>query len=251
MTKQQPAASSALSLRIFGHSLPAELVEAVARDTRAPLLDEGWFVAVVVWGGSVAVVAFVLFGSVFFSGMPHSNPAAVGAVLMAALLLGAVAGVGGLLVHRQLRRSRQQAPAAALASRHRAVAVQRLLVAGLLLLFGAAGLWHAWFFAPLTGVLGLLTFGLTLGLGFSALPTMLALLAGQSRRVTHAARTLDRLLLLGIGLLSALVILPPIANAQPGVFFLVLTQILSLLGLPWVAAMLATARIHRAHAAQR
>lgn len=249
--QQQPIASSAPSLRIFGHNLPAELVAAVARDTHAPLLDEGWFVAGVVWGGAAAAVTFVLFGSVFFAGMPHSNPTAVRAVLTVALLLGAVAGLGGLRGHGWLRRSRQEAPEEALALRHRAVAMQRRLVAGLLLLFGAAGLWHAWFFAPLTCLLGLLTFGLTLCLGFSALPTMLALLAGQSRRATRAARTLDRLLLLGIGLLSALILLPPIANAQPGVFFLILAQVLSLLGLPWVAAMLASARIHRSYAAQR
>lgn len=237
------------SLRIFGHTLPADLVAAVADDMQTPLLNEGWFVAGVVLGGSAAALTFVLFGVPFFSDMPHSDTAAVRTVLWIALLVGAAAGLGGLAVHRQLRRSQGQAPAAALATRHRAVAGQRLLVAGLLLLFGAAGLWHAWFFAPLTRVLGVLAVALALGLGLRVLPALLAFAAGKSRRLTRAARALDRLLLLGIGLLGALIALPPIANAEPGAFMLALTQILSLLGLPWVAAMLAAARIHRLYAA--
>lgn len=248
--RQQPTTSTPASLRIFGHTLPADLVAAVADDMQTPLLNEGWFVASVVWGGAAAALTFVLFGAPFFAGMPHSDPAAVRTVLWIALLVGAAAGLGGLAVHRQLRRSQGQAPAAALATRHRAVAGQRLLVAGLLLLFGAAGLWHAWFFAPSTRVLGLLTFVLALGLGLRALPALLAFAAGQNRRLTRAARALDRLLLLGIGLLGALIALPPIANAEPGAFFLALTQLLGLLALPWVAPMLAAARIHRLYAAR-
>ncbi|QLQ06639.1 MAG: hypothetical protein HZY76_11715 [Anaerolineae bacterium] len=186
--RQQPTTSTPASLRIFGHTLPADLVAAVADDMQTPLLNEGWFVASVVWGGAAAALTFVLFGAPFFAGMPHSDPAAVRTVLWIALLVGAAAGLGGLAVHRQLRRSQGQAPAAALATRHRAVAGQRLLVAGLLLLFGAAGLWHAWFFAPSTRVLGLLTFVLALGLGLRALPALLAFAAGQNRRLTRRPR---------------------------------------------------------------
>jgi hypothetical protein len=59
---------------------------------------------------------------------------------------------------------------------------------------------------------------------------------------------LDRALLLGIGLVAALIAVPPVANAQPGAVFLGLTQALSLLALPWVAAMMAAARIHSLYA---
>lgn len=240
--QQQPMTSPPTSLRIFGHALPADLVAAVARDTQVPLLDEGWFVAGVVWGGAVAALTFVLFGAPFFSGMPHGDPAAVRTVLWSALLVGAVAGLGGLAVSRRLRRPMPQ--------RQRAVAWHRRLVAALLLLMGLSGLWHAWFFAPSTRVLGLLTFVLALGLGLRALPSLLAFATGHNRRLARAARGLDRLLLLGIGLLGALIALPPIANAEPGAFFLALTQLLGLLALPWVAPMLAAARIHRLYAAR-
>ncbi len=43
------------------------------------------------------------------------------------------------------------------------------------------------------------------------------------------------------GLLTAA---PPIARAEPGAFFLLLSQVLGLIALPWVAPMLAAARIH-------
>lgn len=122
------------------------------------------------------------------------------------------------------------------------------MTAGLLWLLGLSGLWHAWLFAPLTRVLGVVTFSLALGLGFIALPRMLALLGGQSTAFTRAVRRLDRALVLGIGLVAALIVVPPIANAESGAFFLALTQVLGLLTLPWVATMLAAARIHSLHA---
>ncbi len=230
------------SQRVFGHSLPADLTEAVARNTHVPLLGEGWFVAVFVWGGSVAAVTFVFFGSVFFSGMPHANPAAVGMALMASLLVGLLSGLAGLVVDRRLRRSRM--PGGPASELHRAVALQRRLAAGLLMLLGLAGLWHAWLFSPATRILGSLSFAMALSLGFVALPSLLALTTGQSRRFGRAARTLDRLLLLGIGLVGALIAVPPVARAEPGAFFLLLTQALGLLVLPWVASLLAAARIH-------
>lgn len=230
--------------RVFGHSLPADLTEAVARNTHVPLLGEGWFVAVFVWGGSVAAVTFVFFGSVFFSGMPHANPAAVGMALTASLLVGLISGLAGLVVDRRLRRSRQPAPGGSPAALHRAVALHRRLAAGLLMLLGLAGLWHAWLFSPVSRALGSLAFVMALSLGFVALPSLLALLTGQSQRFGRAARTLDRLLLLGIGLVGALIAVPPVARAEPGAFFLLLTQALGLLALPWVASLLAAARIH-------
>ena len=230
------------SQRIFGHSLPADLTEAVGRNTHVPLLGEGWFVAGVVWGGSLAAFIFVFFGSVFFSGMPHANPAAARLTLWLSLFIGLIGGVAGLVVYRRLRRYRS--PGGTEADLHRAVALHRRLVAGLLLLLGLAGLWHAWLFSPLTRILGSLSFIMALALGFVALPSLLALAAGQSRRFGRAAQTLDRLLLLGIGLTGLLVAAPPIARAEPGAFFLLLSQVLGLIALPWVAPMLAAARIH-------
>lgn len=235
-------------LRIFGHALPADLTNAVARNTHVPLLGEGWFVAGVVWGGTVAALTFVLFGSAFFTGAPHSDPAAARMVLGAALLLGLISGLAGLGVYRTYRRSQQRTPAGPSPDLHRAVALHRRMVAGLLLLLGLSGLWHAWLFAPLTRALGVLAFGLALGLGFLALPSALALFTGQSKAFTRAARRIDRMLWLGIGLVAALIAVPPIATAQSGAFFLGLTQALSLLALPWVAAMLAAGRIHSLHA---
>lgn len=91
--QQQPMPSPPTTLRIFGHTLPADLVAAVADDMQTPLLNEGWFVAGVVWGGAVAALTFVLFGVPFFAGMPHSDPAAVRTVLWGALLVGAAAGL--------------------------------------------------------------------------------------------------------------------------------------------------------------
>ncbi|HRN67706.1 MAG TPA: hypothetical protein PK205_11480 [Promineifilum sp.] len=230
------------SQRIFGHSLPADLTEAVGRNTHVPLLGEGWFVAVFVWGGAVAAFTFVFFGSVFFSGMPHANPAAARLTLWLSLFIGLIGGVAGLVVYRRLRRYRS--PGGTEADLHRAVALHRRLVAGLLLLLGLAGLWHAWLFSPVTRILGSLSFIMALALGFVALPSLLALAAGQSRRFGRAAQTLDRLLLLGIGLTGLLVAAPPIARAEPGAFFLLLTQVLGLIALPWVGSMLAAARIH-------
>jgi hypothetical protein len=232
------------SQRIFGHSLPADLTDAVGRNTHVPLLGEGWFVAVFVWGGSVAAITFVLFGSVFFAGMPHADPAAVGRALTASLFVGLISGLAGLVVDRRLRRSRQPAPAGSPAELHRAVALHRRLAAGLLALLGLAGLWHAWLFSPATAALGSLAFVMALSLGFVALPSLLALLTGQPQRFGRAARALDRLLLLGIGLTGLLIAVPPVARAEPGAFFLLLTQALGLLVLPWVAPLLAAARIH-------
>lgn len=227
--------------RIFGHSLPASLVDAVGRNTHVPLLEEGWFVASVVWGGAMAALTFLLFGTVFLPGAAHSDPTAARAVLSVALLVGVASGLAGLAVWRWLRGPTPQ--------RRRAVVWHRRMVAALLLLLGLSGLWHAWLFAPLTGLLGLLIFAAALGLGFLILPAQLARLSGQSTKFQRVARRLDRVLLLGIALLGILVVLPPVVNAQPGVFFLVLTQALSLLALPWVAAMLAEARIHARFAA--
>lgn len=85
---------------------------------------------------------------------------------------------------------------------------------------------------------------MALALGFVALPSLLALAAGQSRRFGRIAQTLDRLLLLAIGLTGLLVAAPPIARAEPGAFFLLLSQVLGLIALPWVGSMLAAARIH-------
>lgn len=234
--RQQPTRPNPAPLRLFGHTLPAELIDAVAGSMQAPMLGEGWFVAGVVSGGVVAVLTYVLFGSVFFSGMAHSNPAAARAVLGGALLLGACYGLGGLVGSRWLRGPNPQP--------HRAVAVQRWLAAALLLLLGLSGLWHAWLFGPLTRVLGLVTFSLALGLGFRSLPALLAFAVGHKERQARAARSLYKLFLLATGLLSALVALPPIVGAEPGAFFLALTQLLGLLTLPWVAPMLAAARIH-------
>ena len=228
--------------RIFGHSLPADLTEVVGRNTHVPLLGEGWFVAGVVWGGAVAAFTFVFFGSVFFSGMPHANPAAARLTLWLSLLIGLIGGVAGLVVYRRLRRYRS--PGGTEADLHRAVALHRRLVAGLLLLLGLAGLWHAWLFSPVTLILGSLSFIMALALGFVALPSLLALAAGQSRRFGRAAQTLDRLLLLAIGLTGLLTAAPPIARAEPGAFFLLLSQVLGLIALPWVGSMLAAARIH-------
>lgn len=230
------------SQRVFGHALPADLTEAVARQTTVPLLGEGRFVAGVVWGGSLAAVIFVFFGSVFFSGMPHANPAAARLTLWLSLFIGLIGGVAGLVVYRRLRRYRS--PGGTEADLHRAVALHRRLVAGLLALLGLAGLWHAWLFSPLTLLLGSLSFIMALGLGFVALPSMLAYTTGQSQRHARAARALERLLLLGIGLTGLLVAAPPIARAEPGAFFLLLSQVLGLIALPWVGSMLAAARIH-------
>ena len=230
------------SQRIFGHALPAELTEAVARNTTVPLLGEGRFVAGVVWGGSLAAVTFVFFGAVFFSGMPHANPATTRLTLWLSLFTGLIGGVAGLVVYRRLRRYRS--PGGTEADLHRAVALHRRLVAGLLLLLGLAGLWHAWLFSPVTLLLGSLSFIMALALGFVALPSMLALVVGRSQRHARAARTLERLLLLGIGLTGLLVAAPPIARAEPGAFFLLLSQVMGLISLPWVAPMLAVARIH-------
>ena len=228
--------------RIFGHALPADLIAAVARNTHVPLLGEGWFVAVFVWGGAVAAFMFVFFGSVFFSGMPHSDPTAVRVVLVASLLVGLISGLAGLVVYRRLRHSRT--PGGTEADLHRAVALHRRLVAGLLLLLGLAGLWHAWLFSPTTRALGSLAFIMALALGFVALPSLLALASGQSRRFGRVARVPDRLLLLGIGLTGLLVAAPPVARAEPGAFFLLLSQVMGLIALPWVGSMLAAARIH-------
>lgn len=230
------------SQRVFGHSLPVDLTEAVAHNTTVPLLGEGRFVAGVVWGGSLAAVIFVFFGSVFFSGMPHANPAAARLTLWLSLFIGLIGGVAGLVVYRRLHRYRS--PGGTEADLHRAVALHRRLVAGLLLLLGLAGLWHAWLFSPLTRILGVLAFVMALALGFVALSSLLAFTTGQSRHSVRAARTLERLLLLGIGLTGLLVAAPPIARAEPGAFFLLLSQVLGLIALPWVAPMLAAARIH-------
>ena len=242
MTEPHPS-----SQRIFGHSLPADLTEAVARNTHVPLLGEGWFVAGVVWGGSLAAVIFVFFGSVFFSGMAHANPAAARLTLWLSLFIGLIGGLAGLVVYRRLRRYRS--PGGTEADLHRAVALHRRLVAGLLTLLGLAGLWHAWLwhawlFSPLTLLLGSLSFIMALGLGFVALPSMLALIVGRSPRHARAARALERILMLGIGLTGLLVAAPPIARAEPGAFYLLLSQVLGLITLPWVAPMLAAARIH-------
>ena len=222
--------------RVFGHTLPAGLVAAVLRKTHAPLLNEGWFVAGVVVGGMMAVATFVLYGAPFFPDMPHSNPAAVRAVLVASLLVGLAAGLAGLAGRRQLRGPSPDV--------HRAAMWQRLMAAALLFLLGASGLWHAWLFSPWTRVLGVAAFGAALGLGFLLLPATLAFSSGYTRRLARAGRVLDRVFLLGVGLLGALTALPPIARAEPGAFFLALTQLLGLLTLPWVATMLAEARIH-------
>lgn len=232
------------SQRIFGHSLPADLVDAVVRNTHVPLLGEGWFVAGVVWGGSLAAVTFVLFGSVFFPDMPHSDPAAVGTVLRVSLFIGLVGGLAGLVVLRRLRRGQEQTPRGPSPELYRAVALHRRLAAGLMILLGLSGLWHAWLFSPMTRVLGSLVFVMALSLGFVALPAALALIVGRSQRVARTARVLDRILLLAIGLTGVLITAPPVARAEPGAFFLLLTQVLGLLALPWVAPLLAVARIH-------
>lgn len=237
MTEPHPS-----SQRIFGHALPADLTEAVARNTFVPLLGEGWFVAGVVWGGSLAAVVFVFFGSVFFSVMAHANPAAARLTLWLSLFIGLIGGVAGLVVYRRLRRYRS--PGGTEADLHRAVALHRRLVAGLLTLLGLAGLWHAWLFSSLTLLLGSLSFIMASALGFVALPSMLALIVGRSPRHARAARALERILMLGIGLTGLLVAAPPIAQAEPGAFYLLLSQALGLIGLPWVAPMLAAARIH-------
>jgi len=232
------------SPRVFCHSLPANLTDAVVRNTHAPLLDEGWFVASFVWGSSVAAVTFVFFGSVFFTGMPHHDPAAIRLVLVVSLFIGLISSIAGLNVNRRLRRHRQQKQSSPSPELHRAVAFHRRLAAALLVLLGIAGLWHAWLFSPLTRILGILAFVMALSLGLITLPTMLRLLTGQSQSFARAALTLERILLLGIGLLGVLIVAPPVARAEPGAFFLFLTQALSLLVLPWVAPLLAVAQIH-------
>lgn len=233
---------------VFGHRLPQSLTKAVVADVHIPLLSEGWFVAGVVWGGSVAAVSFVLFGSVFFAGMPQASPAATRVVLAASLAIGLASGLAGLHVNRTYHRSRLHTPLGPSPDLHRAVALHRRLAAGLLALLGLAGLWHAWLFSPATRALGALAFAMAVSLGFVALPAALALLTGQSRRLGRAARTLDRVLLLGIGLTGVLIVAPPVARAEPGAFFLLLTQALGLLALPWVAPLLAVAQVHSRHA---
>lgn len=233
---------------VFGHRLPQSLIQAVVAGVHIPLLSEGWFVASVVWGGSVAAVSFVLFGSVFFAGMPQASPSATRVVLACSLAMGLANGLAGLRVYGAYRRSQQQTPAGPSPALHRAVALHRRLAAGLLALLGLAGLWHAWLFSPATRALGSLAFVMALSLGFVALPAALALLTGQSRRLGRAARTLDRVLLLGIGLAGVLIVAPPVARAEPGAFFLLLTQALGLLALPWVAPLLAVARVHSRYA---
>lgn len=239
MTRPLPS-----SQRIFGHSLPDGLVKAIASDVHIPLLSESWFVASIVWGGTVAVLCFVLFGSAFLPGVRHANPDAVRAVLAASLLAGLASGLAGLAVFLKQRRGVQQDPRGRSPELHRAVALHRVLVAGLLLLFGLAAIWQAAMLSAWIAGLSILAFLLELALGFVALPRMLALLGGQSKTFNRTARTLDRILLLSIGLVSIVVALPAVARSQPGAFFLVLTQALSLLAVPWVAPMLAWARIH-------
>jgi hypothetical protein len=194
------------------------------------------------------VLCFVLFGSVFLPGARHASPIAVRLVLAGSLLVGLASGLAGLIVFLKHRRGMQQGPHVRSPELHRAVALHRILVAALLLLFGLAAIWQATMLSAWTAGLSILAFVLELALGLVALPRMLALLAGQSRTFTATARSLDRILLLSIGLVSVVVALPAVTRSQPGAFFLVLTQALSLLTLPWVAAMLAAARLHSLHA---
>ena len=98
------------SRRIFGYNLPADLIDAILRITHIPLLSEGWFVAGIVWGFSVTAVTFVFFGSVFFSGMAHANPAAVRTTLNISILIGLIYGVAGLAVNRLYTLSRKKSP---------------------------------------------------------------------------------------------------------------------------------------------
>ena len=237
--------TTSASRRIFGHNLPADLIDAILQVTHIPLLSEGWFVAGIVWGFSVTAVTFVFFGSVFFSGMAHANPAAVRTTLNISILIGLIYGVAGLAVNRLYNLSRKKSPRGPSPELHRAVAWHRLISADLLLLLGLAGLWHAWLFSPLTRALGVLTFTLAVALGIIALPAALMLITGKFKRVL---RILDRILLLGIGLTSALISIPAVVRAEPGAFFLLISQVLVLLALPWVAPMLAVARIHFRHA---
>lgn len=237
-------AETSRGMHIWGHSLPDDLIEAIASDMHIPLLSESWFVASIVWGGSVAVLCFVLFASPFLPGARHANPDAVRLVLAGSLLAGLASGLAGLVVFLKHRRGVQQGRHARSPDLQRAVALHKILVAGLLLLLGLAAVWQATMFSAWAAVLSILAFVLELTLGFVALPRLLALLGGQSRTFTATVRSLDRILLLGIGLVSVVIALPAVARSQPGAFFLVLTQVLSLLAAPWVAPMLASARIN-------
>ena len=132
--------TTSASRRIFGHNLPADLIDAILRITHIPLLSEGWFVAGIVWGFSVAAVTFVFFVSVFFSGMAHANPAAVRTTLNISILIGLIYGVAGLAVNRLYNLSRKKSPRGPSPELHRAVAWHRLISADLLLLLGLAAL---------------------------------------------------------------------------------------------------------------
>ena len=239
------------SARILGFVLSDDLIRSVLADISMPLLTEGRLIATLVFGGAVAAVVFVLFGSVHFPGAQRPSAAGVQAALAVALLLGLVYGIGGLWMHRNWRRTRllpKPEKDAAAGALHRFVALHRLLVAMLLLILGLTAIWQTAHVTIVLGMVTLVAWGAELAFGALKLPGMLALTSGRPTRWGQAIKVLDRILLIGIGFLGLMAILPPIVNAAPGRFFVVLSQILSMLVTPWVIPMLVVARIHANYA---
>ena len=234
-------------VRVMGQELPADLARAIQADVSLPLLGEGPLVAGPVFGAALAVVGFVFFGAVFFPDMQRPSPAGLRVVLLCALVVGLWAALAGWRVSRGWRRAAiflETEPAAAQKLLHRTVARGRLLVAMLLLALGLSAPWHAGHATPGLGLASLLAWGAALTLGALKLPTQLGFMAGQRSKAAGAAAWLDRWLFVGIGLLGVIVSLPPVAQAAPGRFFILLTQVLNLMVTPWVIPLLAVAHLH-------
>ena len=127
---------------------------------------------------------------------------------------------------------------------HGVVAVQRRVVAGLLLFFGVAAVWQAFAQAAWLGLLSLVLVAAQLGVGWRLQPRFLNVIAGRAAKTVAALRMVDALAAFGIGLVGVLAGLPVVMNAAPGSFFLLLTQVLSAVAVPWVPAMWAVAGMH-------
>ena len=230
----------------MNHAPEKSVEHAIAEDVSLPLWSEGWFVAGIVFGVSLGAVFYVLIGSVYFSGSSQPNPTNTFTVFVIALLLAAALCGIGLLCHARYAAAMHNSnPAERRANLHGLVATQRLIVVCLLLFFGAAAIWQA--FAQATG-LGVLSLALVVGqliIGQRLLPRFLNVLAGRAARTNAALRGVDVLAAFGIGALGVVAGAPVVMNAMPGSFFLLITQVLSALAIPWVPVMLTVAGIHR------
>lgn len=240
---------------ILGHQLPDHLAQAVLQNVHVPLLSEGRL-PVIIWAGSMATITFVLFGSPFFDESERYT-SIIHFILAVSCVAAGSHGLIGLLVYRKATADR-------LAETHRAVAWHRFLVATLLATFGLAALWHSWLFSPAAAILGTAAFVMQIMLGIVALPVMLAILSGQSKG--QSANMPGCLLVMTAAVTIALIevtvpgqewqrhayFIPIILveRTMSTAFLLTVTQLLSLLTLPWLVPIMATSRLHAQHADQ-